>query len=174
MIWYVSSYADLQQGATPSLGDLVPGWVLPLGVLLGIAGIALVLWRARRFGPVVVENLPVVVRASETMEGRARLYSRAHARLRALDALRIGTVDRLARAIGLARTATVDEVANAVAALTGRDRAAVSALLLDTVPTTDAQLVRLSDELLTLEAEVAMTRPGASTTTQSQENGQHG
>jgi hypothetical protein len=142
-----------------------------MGMLL-LAGVAAGIWRGRRFGPIVVENLPVVVRASETMEGRARLYSRARARLRALDALRIGTVERLARAVGLPRTATIDEVVNASAALTGRDRSSVSALLLDAVPTNDSELVRLSDELLTLEAEVAATRPTDSI--RSPENGHHG
>ncbi len=173
LIWYVSSYADLQQGPTPSLADLTPGWVTPLLFLLGLVGVAAAVWRGRRFGPIVVENLPVVVRASETMEGRARLYSRAKARLRALDALRIGTVDRLGRAVGLSRTATVDEVIGAVTALIGRERASVAALLLDAVPSDDAQLVRLSDELLTLEAEVAATRPGSSGP-ESPQNGQHG
>jgi hypothetical protein len=181
LIWYVSTYADLQQGPTPSLAELTPGWVAPLFLRFLLAGVAAGVWRGRRFGPVVVENLPVVVRASETMEGRARLYSRARARLRALDALRIGTVERLAKAVGLPRTSTVTEVADAAAALTGRDRAAVSALLLDAVPGNDTELVRLSDELLTLEAEVAATRPGSSSRTagessptESPENGHHG
>lgn len=179
LVWYISSYADLQEGATPSLAELTPGWVTPLLILLGLAGIAAAVWRGRRFGPIVVESLPVVVRASETMEGRARLYSRSRARLRALDALRIGTVERLARAVGLARTATVSEVSDAVAAVIGRDRAAVSAVLLDAVPANDAELVRLSDELLSLEAEGAGARPGSSNpgssnTLESPENGQHG
>ena len=174
LVWYVSSYADLQQGPTPTLADLTPGWVTPLLILLALAGIAAAVWRGRRFGPIVVENLPVVVRASETMEGRARLYSRANARLHALDALRIGTVDRLARAVGLPRTATVDEIVGAVAALTGRDRTAVAALLLDAVPARDAELVSLSDELLTLEAEVTAARPGSSSESPSPQNGQHG
>jgi hypothetical protein len=180
LIWYISSYADLQEGDTPSLADLTPGWVTPLMLLLLLVGVAAAVWRGRRFGPIVVENLPVVVRASETMEGRARLYSRAKARLRALDSLRIGTVDRLARAVGLPRTATVGEVTDAVAALTGRDRVTVSALLLDAVPSSDAELVRLSDELLTLETAVATARTGWSRpadsrdTAEPPENGQHG
>jgi hypothetical protein len=181
LIWYVSSYADLQEGAPASLADLTPGWVFPLMLLLILTGVAASIWRGRRFGPIVIENLPVVVRASETMEGRARLYSRGRARLHALDALRIGTVDRLARTVGLPRTATVDEVIGAVAALTGRDRAGTAALLRDAIPGNDGELVHLSDELLTLEAEVASTRPrtphpptGASGTGESPENGQHG
>jgi len=161
LIWYVSSYADLQDGGASSFAELTPGWVPPLVVMLGLAGVAAAVWRGRRFGPVVVENLPVVVRASETMEGRARLYSRARARLHALDALRIGTVERLAKAIGLPRTATVAEVTDAVAALAGRDRTAVSALLLDRNPASDSELVLLSDQLLKLEADVAASRPGS-------------
>jgi hypothetical protein len=97
----------------------------------------------------------VVVRASETMEGRARLYSRANARLRALDALRIGTIDRLSRLIGLPRAASLDEVVDAVAAVLGRDRGEVASLLLDAIPSNDAALVHFSDLLLRLEADLA-------------------
>ena len=46
------------------------------------------LWRGRRFGPLAVEPLPVVVRASEATRGRARLYRRARAYGRATAALR--------------------------------------------------------------------------------------
>jgi hypothetical protein len=156
LIWYVSSYADLQSvGATATIAELTPVWVTPLLALLALAGLAGLFWRGRRFGPVVIENLPVVVRASETMEGRARLYARANARLRALDALRIGTVDRLARSAGLPRAASVDQVIDAIAALLGRDRSDIALTLLDRVPSNDAELVQLSDQLLALEAEVA-------------------
>lgn len=155
LVWYLSSYADLQEGATPTLAELTPRWVTPLLILLSLSALAALIWRGRRFGPIVVENLPVVVRASETMEGRARLYAHANARLRALDALRIGTIDRLARLTGLPRTATVDEVIDAVSALLARDRGAVASLLLDAVPSNDAALVHFSDLLVTLEADVA-------------------
>jgi hypothetical protein len=105
-------------------------------------------------GPLVIENLPVVVRASETMEGRARLYQKNSSRLHALDALRIGSIERLARLCGLPRTASTTEVAAAVAALTRRDGAELSTILVDAVPATDRELIRLSDELLELEKEV--------------------
>ena len=155
LIWYIPGVDDLADHAPLSIGELTPPWVTPFVVMLAIVALGAVLWRSRRVGPLVVENLPVVVRASETMEGRARLYERSNSRLHALDALRIGTVTRLARTCGLSRTATVSEVVDAVAALTGRDRAAVADILIDRNPTSDAQLVNLSDQLLTLENDAA-------------------
>jgi hypothetical protein len=112
-------------------------------------------WRGRRLGPLVIENLPVTVRASETMEGRARLYQKGAARLRALDSLRVGTIDRIAVQCGLPRVAIVDEVIAAVASLTSSDIREVRSLLLDETPRTDRDLVRLSDRLLELERSVA-------------------
>jgi hypothetical protein len=88
------------------------------------------------------------------MEGRARLYQKGAARLRALDALRIGAVSRLATQCGLPRLATVDDVIAAVAAVTARDPAGIRSLLLTAEPHTDRELVRLSDELLELERAV--------------------
>jgi hypothetical protein len=151
LVWYLPSVADLStDGETPP----TPGWVAPTVLLLLVTTVVAGVWRGRRFGPLIVENLPVVVRASETMEGRARLYQRSSARLRALDAIRMGTVSRLARRVGLPSAATVREVADAAAALLGRDARAVHALLLDEEPVGDADLVRLSDGLLELERAV--------------------
>ena len=168
LIWYIASYADLQGGSGPTIADLTPNWVTPLLILLLLTGVAAMVWRGRRFGPIVIENLPVTVRASETMEGRARLYARANARLRALDALRIGTIDRLATATGQPRVATVDEVIDAVAGLLGRDRGEIASLLLDAIPTNDAALVHFSDLLLALESDVARA------VLDPTQNGQHG
>jgi hypothetical protein len=155
LIWYIPGVEDLSDQVAPTIGELTPAWVTPFVVMLFIVALGAVLWRARRVGPLVVENLPVVVRASETMEGRARLYERSDSRLHALDALRIGTVSRLASSCGLPRTATVSEVVDAVAALTGRDRAAVAGILIDSTPGSDAELVQLSDQLLRLEEDAA-------------------
>jgi len=154
LVWYLPTVADVPATGAPDLAALTPGWVTPVVLLALATALAAALWRGRRFGPLVVERLPVVVRAEETMEGRARLYQRSSARLRALDALRVGTVTRLAALVGLPRTATVPEVADAVAALTGRDRAAVRDILLDSVPRTDAELIAGSDRLAELEAAV--------------------
>ena len=152
LVWYLPSLGDV--AAPPSLGELSPRWVTPTVLLLVLTVLAAAFWRGRRLGPLVVENLPVVVRASETMEGRARLYERSSTRRRALDSLRVGTVSRLASALRLGRTASVDDVAWAVAERTGRNPDQVRSLLLDADPATDAELVRLSDDLLALERDL--------------------
>jgi hypothetical protein len=161
LVWYLPSIEDVGAGGqTVSITTAAPHWIVPFMVLLLLVVIAAGVWRGRRFGPVVVERLPVIVRASETMEGRARLYQVSSARLRALDALRIGTISRVAVLCGLPRRASLDEVIGAAAGATGRDSRTVRELLLDTTPRTDADLLRLSDDLLVLEREVAAaTRP---------------
>jgi len=120
-----------------------------------LTALAAAFWRGRRFGPLIVENLPVTVRANETMQGRARLYEKSSARLRALDSLRIGTVERIASLCGLSRLASVDDVVVSAAAVTGLAVDQVRHVLLDAVPATDRELVELSDRLLTLERAVA-------------------
>ena len=152
LVWYLPTLRDVAASGPPDLNALTPGWVTPLVLLLVVVFIAAAVWRGRRFGPLVVENLPVVVRSGETMEGRARLYQRSSARLRALDSIRIGTIGRLGAAVGLPSTASVWEVCDTVAALTGTDRSVVRDLIVDAQPRTDAQLVSLSDRLARLES----------------------
>jgi hypothetical protein len=160
LVWYLPTIDDSAVPGGLSIADLTPPWVGPTMTLLAIVAIVAAFWRGRRMGPLVVENLPVVVRASETMEGRARLYQRGAARLRALDALRVGAIDRLAAQTGLPRLAGVDEVIGRVATLTATDPGDIRPLLLDAVPATDGELVRLSDSLLELERAVERaTRP---------------
>ncbi|HEY8318544.1 MAG TPA: DUF4350 domain-containing protein [Amnibacterium sp.] len=162
LVWYRPDPLDPGIGGHVTLQQLTPPWVTPLVLLLFASGIAAALWRGRRLGPLVVERLPVVVRSRETVEGRARLYQRTGARLRAADALRIGAIGRLAPTLGLSRLATVEEVATAAASALGRPRGEIRALLLDTQPGSDADLVRLSDDLARLEAAVtAAVRPDA-------------
>jgi hypothetical protein len=161
LIWYLPTIDDVATvSGPPSIASASPAWVIPLSLLAFIVVIAAAVWRGRRFGPLVVERLPVTVRASETMEGRARLYEKSSARLRALDSLRIGALERLARTCGLPRTATTDDVIDAVVTATSRPVADIRALLIESVPRSDSELVRMSDELLLLERAVAIaTRP---------------
>ncbi|MGD9954880.1 MAG: DUF4350 domain-containing protein [Candidatus Nanopelagicales bacterium] len=159
VVWWLPSIADpllLDEGSGgASVADLVPSWV-PLAAwqLLAVALWA-VWWRGRRLGRVVVEPLPVTVRATEAVEGRARLYRRAGARGRAADVMRAASAARISALLRLPRTAGLDEVVPAVAARTGRDTASVAALLTPgNDPADDASLSRLADALDTLEDEV--------------------
>ncbi|MFF1633635.1 DUF4350 domain-containing protein [Leifsonia sp. NPDC058248] len=161
LVWYLPGLADRAVTGPPDLAALTPGWVTPVVLLLVFVFIAAAFWRGRRFGPLVIENLPVVVRAGETREGRARLYQRSSARLRALDSLRIGSLGRLAGLTGLPQAATAGEISDAVAAVTRRDRHDVRTLLIDGVPRTDADLIAQSDHLAELErATAAAVTPG--------------
>jgi hypothetical protein len=154
LVWYLPSVDDISTGAPVDLGSLTPTWLIPVTVLLSFLFVAAAVWRGRRLGPLVIENLPVTVRASETMLGRARLYEVSSSRLRALDALRIGTIARLATACGLGPTASVDEVVGTVAALLDAPLGETARILVDAVPSGDRELVRLSDELRELESAV--------------------
>ena len=156
LTWYLPGFEDAGAGDTPqTIGELTGAWVTPALILLLVTAIVAGFWRGRRLGPLVIERMPVVVRSAETVEGRARLYQRGSARLRALDALRIGAIARLASSCGLPRTATVDDVIEAVASVTGEGSRGIRELLLDADPTTDRELVALSDALLDLERRTA-------------------
>lgn len=154
VVWYSPGVDDADIAAEPTLGELTPGWVTPAIVVLAAAAVAAAIWRGRRFGPLVVEDLPVTVRASETMEGRARLYARGRDTAHAADALRIGAAGRLARMLGLGRAADVHVIADAAADRTGAPRARVRSLLVDDVPGTEKDLVAISDGLDDLERAV--------------------
>lgn len=146
LAWYVPAFESADDPAS-----LVPPWLTPAVLLLFAAATALLVNRGRRFGPLVLERLPVVVPASETMDGRARLYDRSRARLRALDQLRVGAVSRLARSLGLPAASGAREVADAVAAETRRPRPDVHLLLVDAEPADDRQLVDLARRIADLE-----------------------
>jgi len=168
--WYVPNPTELTADDAPALSELVPGWVRWVPVQLGLTVLVVVLWRGRRLGRLVAEPLPVVVRAAETAEGRARLYRQAGARDRAAATLRTATVRRLARrfeAVG----GSPHQLAGRIAEATGRNVAGVRATLLGPAPADDAALVRLARALDEIEHEVGGTRP---TTTQPPSSSQDG
>lgn len=155
LVWYMPGPGDTDLvDGDPTLGDLTPPWVSPVIVLLLVAGVAAAVWRGRRFGPLVPERLPVTVRASETTEGRARLYARSRDAVHAADQLRIGALARLGRVLGLGAAASAPEISDAAADRLGWDRRAVRGILIDELPANDAQLVELRDRLRHLEEAV--------------------
>ncbi len=161
VIWYQPGPGDTDLSSSdPTLGDLTPPWVSPVIVLLLAAGVAAAIWRGRRFGPLVAERLPVTVRASETTEGRARLYAHSRDAVHAADQLRLGTLERIGRLLALGSGASASEIADAAAARTGLDRAGVHGLLYHRIPSDDSELVVLSQQLRHLEDAVhAAVRP---------------
>ncbi|TDU77897.1 DUF4350 domain-containing protein [Streptomyces sp. KS 21] len=159
LVWYLPSLTEVQDedpAQEKGLLELVPrGWGWALLQLFTAAALA-ALWRARRLGPLVTEKLPVAVRASETTEGRARLYRKAGARDRAATVLRTAARERLAALVGVP-PGQAHEPAALVPAVSARltDRQQdLTALLFGTTPTTDAALVALADHLDALEREV--------------------
>ncbi|WP_101846483.1 DUF4350 domain-containing protein [Zhihengliuella sp. ISTPL4] len=159
VVWYVPSFEDTDiEGTAPdTLGSLTPGWVTPAILLLLTAGVAVAVARGRRFGPLVAETLPVTVRASETMHGRARLTAKAADAPHAAEALRDGTRRRLARRLGLAVHADTDEVADAAADRLRIPRGTLQELLAGPPPVDDAALVALARRLDELETAVEAT-----------------
>ena len=123
-------------------------------MMLAVAFVMVMFWRGRRLGALVVEPLPVVVRASETTASLGRLYHRAKDRPYAAGLLVTATVGRLRTALGLSHGATHDDVCAAAALRSGRDVLDVRRLLGYHAPRNDAELTRLGQDLLTLEDEV--------------------
>lgn len=146
--WLMARREGPDGPVAPSL--LPPWWPIALAQAAVAFGVVAV-WRGRRLGPILVEPLPVTVRAAETVEGHGRLYHRLDAYDRAAAALRTGAVGRLSRAFGPAEDPLA--LSAAVAARTGRDPAQVRALLFDAHPGSDDDLVDLARDLDRLEQE---------------------
>ncbi|MFJ1615599.1 DUF4350 domain-containing protein [Streptomyces sp. NPDC088249] len=165
LVWYLPSLTDTSAAAgngddgardNRSFADLIPrGWLW--GTLqLALAAVLAAIWRARRLGPLVTEQLPVAIRASESTEGRARLYRRANARDRAADSLRSATRVRMAPLVGVPpreahSPATLIPAVSARLTTTDID---LPTVLFGPAPSDDAALVHLADQLDTLEREV--------------------
>lgn len=122
LVWYLPEIeAAAADGDATLLARSTPSWVVPGTTLALVTVLAAMFWRGRRFGALVSERLPVTVPSDETMRGRGRLYQRIGAYDQALDALRVGTRDRLARMLGLPASSGAEAVALDVAARLGRD-----------------------------------------------------
>ncbi|GAB3616001.1 DUF4350 domain-containing protein [Okibacterium endophyticum] len=155
LVWYLPTIADVEATGPPTLQQLTPNWLVPVTSLLTITALVAMFWRGRRFGPIVIEDLPVTVRAGETMQGRARLYQRTASRVRAADALRVGATARLATMLGLSDQAGVYEVADAAASALGQGTPGVRGVLVDRPVQTERDLIEVSDALQNLEHAVS-------------------
>jgi len=157
LIWYAPQQFQTETHGGSSLTDLIPDRAKWVVWQLCVAVILVALWRGRRVGPLVAEDLPVVVRASETVEGRGRLYRSRRARDRAAEALRTATLHRVLPRLGLGPNAEPSAVTQAVAQRIGGDPNVLGHLLFGAPPESDADLVNLANQLDDIERQVALS-----------------
>lgn len=156
MIWYAPQEFEVgQQPAASEFTDLIPERYTWIVWQLCFVVVLVAFWKARRIGPLVSEQLPVVVRASETVEGRGRLYRSRRARDRASEALRAATLHRLIPRLGLGHTATQHEIVIAAAGHSTHPAQYLHHLLYGPPPATDDELVQLAHALDDIERQVA-------------------
>lgn len=155
LVWYLPAVSDIPAGAGPvNPLSLLPDWVNPLLAWVLVVAALAAFWRGRRMGPLALEPMPVVVRASETADGRARLYQDSRALDQAAANLRAATLTRLAARLRLGPGSSTGAVVDAAARATGRSAAELDNLLNRSIPATDSALVIWSQDLLDLEEEI--------------------
>ncbi|KUH66059.1 hypothetical protein AU184_24720 [Mycolicibacterium novocastrense] len=155
MIWYAPQFTEGESDGAASLFDLAPDHVSWVMWQLVAVVVLLALWKGRRIGPLVAERLPVVVRASETVEGRGRLYRSRRARDSAADALRTAALQRMQPRLGLGVNPDPAALVQAVAAHSGVHPQTVAHILFGPPPGDDAELVNLGRALDNIERQVA-------------------
>lgn len=139
--------ADEQVG----LADLVPAGVRVAVLQLLVAFGVLVMWRARRLGPPLVDEPPVALANAEQTAAVGVLFARNGARAAAIDRIAQDTRRRLARRLGLHAGAAASQLSAAIAERTGQDGAVVAAVLEPDGPADDATLLRATAELTAVE-----------------------
>ncbi|WP_068187215.1 DUF4350 domain-containing protein [Mycobacterium sp. UM_CSW] len=157
LIWYAPHRVEGETSSPSSVSDLIPENVTWIVWQLCVVVLLVALWKGRRPGPLVAEELPVVVRASETVEGRGRLYRSRRARDRAAAALRAATIQRLLPRLGLGPGAPAPAVVATVARRSGADPGFVSYHLFGPPPATDHDLLQLARALDDIERQVTRT-----------------
>ncbi len=171
-VWYIGSFFDTttltwtssdnpngpaQRDDLPASTDFLPPGTGNVVFALGLALFVVAMWRARRFGPLVHEPLPVVIRSSESTRGRARLYRTAGASGRAAASLRASAATRIGARIGMPRSAPRAVFVAAAARASGRSASQVEALLYGPPPTSESTMLSLIEQIDILEREVHRT-----------------
>lgn len=154
LIWFAPQRVEGHTETPGSIFDMIPENVTWIVWQLWLVVILVALWKGRRVGPLVAEELPVVVRASETVEGRGRLYRSRRARDRAAEALRTATLQRLVPRLGLGPNAAPPAVVMTVARRSGADPDFVQYQLYGPPPATDTDLLHLARALDDIERQV--------------------
>lgn len=154
VVWYAPHRAEGETSSPGSIFDLIPKNVSWIVWQLWLVVILVALWKGRRVGPLVAEEMPVVVRASETVEGRGRLYRSRRARDSAADALRTATLERLLPRLGIGPGTDPPAVVTTVARRGGADPEFIRYHLYGPPPGSDQDLLHLARALDDIERQV--------------------
>jgi hypothetical protein len=154
LIWYAPHRREGEASPPVSISELIPDNVRWIVWQLWLVVLLVALWKGRRIGPLVAEEMPVVVRASETVEGRGRLYRSRRARDSAANALRTATLQRLLPRLGLGAGAPASAVVATVAQRSGANEGFVAHHLFGPPPATDGGLLHLARALDEIERQV--------------------
>ncbi|MDT5164522.1 MAG: hypothetical protein QOC88_1416 [Mycobacterium sp.] len=154
LVWFAPQHIEGGSSAKGKIFDLIPENVTWMIVQLWLTVVLVAMWKGRRIGPLVAEDLPVVVRASETAEGRGRLYRSRRARDRAAQALRTATLRRVLPRLGLGADAQPPAVVQAIAGRRAFDPQTLWHIFFGPPPSTDADLVELTRALDDVERQV--------------------
>ena len=158
VIWYAPQHVEGESIGGASIFDLIPDRVTWIVLQLCLSCCCSRCGRAAGSARWSPSDLPVVVRASETVEGRGRLYRSRRARDRAADALRTATLQRMLPRLGLGPNADpAAVVAGRRRPRSAASRGRVGIRLFGPPPATDADLVNLARALDDIERQVAQS-----------------
>jgi hypothetical protein len=141
-------------GGSNPLWQAFPPWLFGMVALLALALLLFALARGRRLGAPIAEPLPIAVRATETVEGRGRLYQRAKARAPALSVLRGAARERLSHLLDLGANPDRADLVAAAAAQSGWPPNEVEEALFGAEPDDDKSLVEAAARLEALLEDV--------------------
>ncbi len=147
-------------GDESSMADLFPAAAWTVLALLAVAAVLAAAARARRLGTPVMEPLPVLVPATETVTGRGRLYQRSRDRGAALGVLRRTARERIIHAFDLPPDTDRSALVRTIAERTGIPADEIDALLYSREPETDEDLVATAAAVETLVAAVTRIPEG--------------
>jgi len=157
LVWYAPQRLEGGSSGSATIFDLMPTSITWVVLQLALTVLLVALWKGRRIGPLVAEKLPVVVRASETVEGRGRLYRSRRARDQAAQALRAATLQRMLPRLGLGVDSPAHTVVVAVAQRSSMGPESLQHILFGPSPDTDADLTHLARALDDIERQVIHT-----------------
>ena len=131
-----------------------PSWLVPLMWQFALLALVWAFIVGRRQGRIVNEPLPVVAQGTETTVGRAGLYQRARASEHSGRILRIATIIRLGRRLGISPNADATLVTQTVSMACNRTAKEIEYIFYGPEPASAVELTQLSQALEQLEEEV--------------------